>query len=77
MPHPLTQPPLADTGQLRDLPLRQPLRAEDRDNRPEIPPAARIKHILPRENPLHDPAHLSNTQAHGAIPASLTARQPT
>jgi hypothetical protein len=70
MPHPLTQPPLADPSQLRDLPLRHLVRAKDRNDRPEIPPAARIKNILPREDPLYDPAHLGDIHAHGAIPVS-------
>ena len=43
------------------------MRAKDRDDRPQIPPGTRVKNILPRENPLYDPAHLRNTQAHGAI----------
>jgi hypothetical protein len=68
--HPLAEPPLPDAGQLRDLPLRHPVHAEDRDDNPEIPPGARLKDILPREDPLHDPAHLRNSQAHGATPFS-------
>jgi hypothetical protein len=76
MPRPLTQPPLRNPGQLRDLSLRHPVRAKDGDNRPQIPPSARGKNILPRENPLHDPAHLRNVQAHGAIPVPWAAGQP-
>jgi hypothetical protein len=46
------------------------MRAKDRNDRPEIPPGTRIKNILPREDPLHDPAHLRDIHAHGAIPVS-------
>jgi hypothetical protein len=44
--------------------------AQDRDDNPEIPPEARRKDILLREDPLHDPAHLRNSQSHGATPLS-------
>lgn len=56
---------------------RHPARTENHDDRPQVPPRARIKNILPSENPLHDPAHLRNTQAHDTTPASPAARQPT
>jgi hypothetical protein len=44
--------------------------AENRDDHPEIPPGARRKDVLLCEYPLHDPAHLRNGQAHGALPLS-------
>jgi hypothetical protein len=45
------------------------VRAQDHDDPPEIPPGARIKHVLLREDALDYLAHLEDTQSHGALAA--------
>jgi hypothetical protein len=62
--HPLAQLPLGDAGQLGDTPLRHAGRLQDRDDRPQIPLLARLEKVLPRRGPLHQPAHLRNSQIH-------------
>src|SRR5215469_132358 len=59
-PCPLAQPSLADAGQLRYPSLREPLRAQDHDDPAEIPPGARVEHVLLRKDPLDYLAHLKD-----------------
>ena len=67
-PRILTQPSLQDAGQLRDLPLRQAMSVENRDNRAKIALRAGIQNVLPCADPLHDPAYIRRSQNHGALP---------
>ena len=41
---------------------------ENRDNRAKIALCAGIQNVLPRADPLHDPAYIRRSQNHGALP---------
>lgn len=58
---------LADAGQFRYPSLREPLRAQDHDDPAEIPPGARVEHVLLREDAPDYLARLEDAQSHGAL----------
>ena len=64
------------TGQAGDLPLRNTILIKDRDDEPKITLRACVKNVLACADPLDDPAHLRESQNHGALPVPLVARQP-
>lgn len=76
---PLTQPPLGYPSHLGDLPLRHPVRAQNPDDLPQIPPAASIQHIPPPENTVDNLAHHRVIQSHGPLlfPAFRPANEAT
>ena len=58
------------------LSLRQAILIKHRDDEPKITPRACVEHVLACADPLDNPAHLSKSQNHGALPVALVARQP-
>jgi hypothetical protein len=59
------------TGQVGDLFLRNAVLIQHRDDEPEITLHACIKDVLACADPLDDPAHLRESQNHGALPSLL------
>jgi hypothetical protein len=68
---PLAEPPLGDTGQLRDHALGDPVPLEQGDDRAEITLGACVKNVLSRAGSFNDPAHLGDSQSHGVLPVPL------
>jgi len=56
--------------------LRQAILIKHRDDEPKITPRACVEDVLACADPLDNPARLSKSQNHGALPVPLVARQP-
>ena len=54
--------------------LRNAVLIQDRDDEPEITPGACVKDVLACADPLDDPAHLRESQNHGALPVPMVDR---
>ena len=63
-------------GKTADLPLRYTILIQHRHDEPELAIRACVEDVLACADPLDDPAHLSKSQNHGALPFPLVARQP-
>ena len=70
----VTQPVLMQTGKAGDLPLRNTILIKHRDDEPKITPRACVENVLPCADPLDDPAHLRESQNHGALPVPMVDR---
>ncbi len=64
------------TGKAGDLPLRNTILIKHRDAEPEITIRACVKHVLACADPPDGPAHLRESQNHGALPVPMVDRQP-
>ena len=70
----ITQPVLMQASKARDLPLRNTVLIKDRDDEPKITIRACVKNVLACADPLDDPAHLRESQNHGALPVPMVDR---
>jgi hypothetical protein len=73
----VTQPVLMQAGKAGNLPLRNTILIKHRDDEPKITLRACVEHVLACADPLDNPAHLGESQNHGArfpFPWSLASR---
>ena len=72
----VTQPVLVQAGKAGHLYLREAVLLKDRDDVAEITLRACVQNVVTCADPLDYPAHLRDSQNHGALPVPLVARQP-